>query len=127
MTTKQDELTKELAELPPEMRFVFAPLVKRAFGFGMGATAGLGIFLLTILHMLRPAGTDSIWLLQHYFRGYRPDDWKAPFIGLFWGFFTGFVLGWFTAFVRNFVVGLWVFLIKTGARLKAHRDFLDHI
>jgi hypothetical protein len=40
---------------------------------------------------------------------------------------TGFVAGWFVAFVRNFVVTVSVFALRTRAELSQTSDFLDHI
>jgi hypothetical protein len=40
---------------------------------------------------------------------------------------TGFVLGWFLALVRNLVVALILFAVRTRAELDQTRDFLDHV
>jgi hypothetical protein len=51
----------------------------------------------------------------------------GAFVGLGWGFATGFVAGWFFAFCRNLIVAASVFLIRAKAELSETRDFLDHI
>lgn len=125
------ELETALKELPPSVRFAFAPLIKRALGFACGATLGLGLFLFTIYHRLlapEPGPNDmSLGLLGQYFRGYDPESWSGPFVGLLWGLWTGFVMGWFFAALRNFCVATWIFFIRTKASLAANREFLDHI
>ena len=65
-------------------------------------------------------------LLSEYYAGYTVSL-EGAFIGLLWGFATGFVMGWFVAFCRNLVLAASVFWIRTRAELSANRDFLDHI
>ena len=127
-----------LETLPTELRFVFAPLVKRAMGIAIGSVFGGAIFLLTLLHVALAAGgvTEAagetvasgqwLWLLSQYFRGYEPGLGGA-FLGLFWGFWTGFVMGWFLAFFRNFMVATWIFVVRARQQLAEDKDFLDHI
>jgi hypothetical protein len=129
---------EELAELPEPLRFAFSPLVKRALGFACGALLGGAVFLFTIGHVAAAAAglTEKagetiasgqwLWLLAQYFYGYEVT-WLGAFVGLFWGFWTGFVAGWFLAFVRNLIVAVWVFWIRARQLLTDNRDFLDHI
>jgi len=118
---------RELAELPRHATLAFAPLHKRALGIATGLTLGLAIFLVTLVEVVRGAGTTSpIILLREYFAGYSVSVVGA-FIGLFWGVATGFVMGWFLAFSRNLVMAASIFWIRTRAELRANRDFLDHI
>ena len=117
-----------IEELPQELRFAFAPLIKRAMGFAIGATFGLGVFLVTAGHLI--AGAEAplwLWLLDNYFMGFDPETWTGAFIGLFWGFWAGFVMGWFFAACRNFMVAVWLLVVRAKAQLAANRDFLDHI
>lgn len=112
--------------LPQRVTLAFAPLHKRAFGTATGLAAGLGVFVLTIVEMMRKPEGTPLTLLNQYFAGYTVSL-KGAFVGLLWGFGTGFVMGWFVAFCRNLVVAASIFWIKTRAELKANRDFLDHI
>jgi hypothetical protein len=128
----------DLDTLPASLRFVFAPLVKRAMGMALGVALGGSVCLLTLVHLAlgalgitAPAGETPesgnwLWLLAQFFRGYEVSLGGA-FIGLFWGFWAGFVMGWFLAFFRNFLVATWLIVIKTRARLAQDRDFLDHM
>jgi len=105
----------------------FAPLHKRALGVATGLTAGLGILLVTVFHLLvRPPNAPPIELLAQYLYGYE-ITWSGALVGSWWGFVVGFVGGWFVAFVRNFALATWIFVIRTRAELAQTRDFLDHI
>ena len=132
---------REMAELPPELRLAFQPLDKRAFGIAVGAWAGLGVFGVTVYHLVLDPwllghvavlsdaqySGDTLWLLAQYFRGYDPTSLGGAAIGGIWGLWTGFVMGWFLAFARNFFVAAWLFAIRTREQLAANREFLDHI
>lgn len=127
-----------LEGLPEPLRFVFAPLVKRALGIAAGTLLGGAVFLLTLWHCalaalgVTAAAGDTeasghwLWLLAQYFYGYRVT-FPGAFVGLFWGFWTGFVMGWFMAWFRNFLVAVWIFWIRARQQLSDNRDFLDHI
>ena len=105
----------------------FAPVHKRVLGTAVGAVSGVAVFALTAFHVIfRPANGLDIGLLSQYFTGYEVS-WSGAFVGLFWGFFAGFVAGWFVAFIRNFVVAVRVFTMRTRAELTQTKDFLDHI
>ena len=107
--------------------FAFAPIHKRALGVALGVVSGLGIFLVTVFHVvLQPGDPLSLHLLAQYFYGYDVS-WRGALVGLFWGFVTGFVFGWFAAFVRNVVVATTIFVLRTKAELAQTKDFLDHI
>ena len=107
--------------------YATAPMHKRAFGIAVGTTAGTLLFLLTAFHVIvKPEDALNIGLLRQYFYGYEVS-WRGAFVGLAWGLVTGFVAGWFVAFVRNFVVTVSVFALRTRAELAQTSDFLDHI
>lgn len=113
--------------LEPDLTLAFAPVHKRAFGVAMGTALALIVFIVTIASIvIDPSGAFNIALLSEYFAGYTVTWWGA-LVGAAWGFFVGFVAGWFTAFARNFVVALWIFIVRTRAELLATRDFLDHV
>lgn len=118
----------DLSQIKPvPIAFAFAPIHKAALGVAVGLVFGLLILALTAFHVvLRPTDALDIGLLSHYFYGYDVS-WTGGLIGLCWGVATGFVLGWFMAFVRNLVVSITVFALKTKAELERTADFLDHI
>jgi hypothetical protein len=103
------------------------PAHKRALGVALGIVCGAGVFLITAFHVVfHPTDALEIGLLAQYFYGYRVS-WPGAFVGLFWGGVTGFVAGWFLAFVRNFVIGVRMMLLRDKAELARLKDFLDHI
>jgi|SRR5687767_12138191 len=114
-------------ELPASQLMLFAPVDKRAFGVALGSALGLVVLSLTIAElMLRPDPTLNPALLGQYFIGYDVS-WVGAAIGTTWGFFLGFCAGWFTAFVRNLVLALSLFMLRSRAELSDSRDFLDHL
>jgi len=112
--------------LPGELALAFLPLHKRAFGMAFGAAAGLLVFGITAITLVRPHADIRLELLAEYFYGYSVS-WSGAFIGLAWAFVSGFVAGWFIAFCRNLVIAVSLWLTRTRAELDAGRDFLDHI
>jgi len=112
--------------VPSELLLAFAPLHKAAFGAAIGVACGMLVFGLTALTLMRHPPGVNIELLGVYFRGYSLS-WAGALIGALWGGFAGFVFGWFTAFCRNFVLAVSLFVIRTRAELARTRDFLDHV
>ena len=114
-------------ELPRSAMLLFAPIDKRAFGAAIGVVAALAVGGLTAVQLLlSPRPAVDLWLLSQYFAGYAVS-WAGVFIGAAWAFATGFCAGWFTAFVRNLVLALSLFMIRSKAELADSRNFLDHI
>jgi tetrahydromethanopterin S-methyltransferase subunit F len=116
-----DDITREL-------QLAFAPIHKRAFGIAVGTTLALVLAILTIVQLLviGPEQRPNIELLRQYFYGYSVS-WPGVFIGAFWAGVVGFVIGWFSAFCRNLVIAVSIFITRTKAELGQTRDFLDHI
>ena len=115
------------AQLPRSELMLFAPVDKRAFGVAIGSALAVVIVALTALELLlRPEPSLNPLLLSEYFLGYTVS-WAGAVIGGAWAFFVGFCAGWFTAFVRNLVLALSLFMLRSRAELDGSRDFLDHI
>lgn len=114
-------------ELPRSAMMLFAPVDKRAFGAAIGTVVALSVALLTAAELLLdPQPSINPMLLSQYFTGYTVS-WAGALIGGAWGFFVGFCAGWFTAFVRNLVMALSLFMLRSRAELDNSQDFLDHI
>jgi uncharacterized membrane protein YczE len=114
-------------ELPRSAMLLFAPIDKRAFGVAIGVVSALGVAGLTALQLIaNPHPAPDISLLSQYFAGYTVS-WTGVLVGALWAFATGFCAGWFTAFVRNLVLALSLFMLRSKAELSDSRDFLDHI
>lgn len=120
--------SSETEALPPALALAFAPLHKRALGLAFGLAAGLTLFLITAVFLLRgEAARDiNLWPLAAYFAGYSPT-WGGALVGFAWGLGVGFVVGWFIAFCRNLVIAISLFWVRARADLSETRDFLDHI
>lgn len=105
----------------------FAPLHKRAFGLALGITAGLTVFLLTAVVVLRPEHpAPDLILLAQYFSGYEVS-WRGAVVGAFWAGVAGFTAGWFLAMCRNLALGITLLVLRTRSEMDQTRDFLDHI
>lgn len=118
------------ATTPPPSVPPFEPLFprahKRALGVAVGLTAGVGVLVVTALHVVvRPEGLP-IHLLNQYFYGYSVT-WQGALIGLTWGFGVGFTAGWLLGFIHNFTVGIWLLVVRARRDLNQTRNFLDHI
>ena len=113
--------------LPRSAVLMFAPLDKRAFGAAIATASSVAVMLLTAVHLLMtPAPTLDLSLLSQYFPGYTVS-WTGALVGGAWAFVAGFCAGWFTAFVRNLVLAVSLFVMRSKAELAESRDFLDHI
>jgi hypothetical protein len=110
----------------PPTQIAFPRAHKSALGLAFGLLAGLGLFLMTVFHVVTKVDGLPLGLLNQYFAGYGVS-WPGAFVGLAWGVVVGFVGGWLLGFVHNFTVGLWLFVIRTRHDLKQTRNFLDHI
>ncbi|MGI9044262.1 MAG: hypothetical protein ACR2GK_09085 [Gemmatimonadaceae bacterium] len=115
------------AELPRSSLMLFAPVDKRAFGVAIGLASAIGVMALTTAELLMtPMPSLRLDLLSQFFAGYTVS-WAGALIGGAWGFFVGFCGGWFTAFTRNLVLALSLFMLRSRAELDGSRDFLDHL
>jgi hypothetical protein len=120
-------IQKSSSAKAPALSFVTSPIYKSALGIAVGLVSGLCVFGLTIFHVvLQPTEAMDLTLLAQYFYGYSVS-WGGAVLGLLWGFVVGFVFGWFGAFVRNVVIAVLVFRLRTKAELAQTADFLDHI
>jgi hypothetical protein len=116
-----------IGTIPQTLALLFAPVHKRALGSAVGFTCATAVFALTAFHLtVAPEPAIDLALLNQYFHGYEVS-WSGAFIGAFWGFVAGFVAGWFVGFVRNLVMAVYAFVIRTKAELLQAKDFLDHI
>lgn len=113
-------------DAPPDLIMAFAPLHKRAFGMAVGLTMGAGVFLVTVVSVLRGGYPEFVPLMAHYFYGYTVS-WRGAFVGFAWASMAFFVAGWFTAFLRNLVIAVNLWIGYTRDEIARTRDFLDHI
>lgn len=104
----------------------FARLNKTALGTAIGVLFGVFLFAATLILVAK--GGDRIGpnlgLLSQFFKGYTVTL-SGSFVGLFYGFVTGFALGWTVAFLRNLLVWIYLQSIRLKARLSALEEFID--
>jgi len=104
----------------------FAKLDRAALGFAIGTLSGLTVFLATIIIIVKggePLG-PNLELLAQFFLGYSVTI-AGAFVGLAYGFFSGFILGWLIALLRNLVLDAYLFTVKARAGLTTYLDSLD--
>jgi hypothetical protein len=124
-TTSPHDLGEEV--IPQPLASVLARVDRRALGVAVGTVLALGVFLLTIDGLLRrPEPSLNLDLLGQYFPGYSVS-WTGALAGLGWAFAVGFCAGWLLAFVRNFAVAAWIFVVRSRHELAMTRDLLDHM
>jgi hypothetical protein len=128
MTAKPASSHVDADDLALDLQLAFAPIHKRAFGIAVGSALALVLAVVTIVQLVffGPEAPPNLELLNEYFYGYAVS-WPGVFIGAFWAAVVGFVIGWFSAFCRNLVIVVSVFITRTKAELSQTRDFLDHI
>jgi hypothetical protein len=115
----EDDLNRELA-------LAFAPLHKSAFGFAVGLTFGVGLFVVTALAVVR-GGPPDILSRVRFLIPLHDVSWSGAILGSLSASFAFFCAGWFLAFVRNLVLALSIWVLRTRAELDQTQDFLDHI
>lgn len=121
------ETPPQEAELEAELDVAFTPLHKLCLGIAVGVATALLVLAVTIVHVLRrPDEPYPLVLLAQYFPGFAVTPVGAA-VGGAWGFFAGFVLGWFFAFIRNVVMAITKIVFRARAELAESRGFLDHI
>ena len=115
-------------ELPEPVMLAFAPLHKRALGVAIGTVTGLGLWIVTLALVIKggyPVG-PRLALVGQYFPGYSVT-FAGSFVGLLWGFVTGFLVGGFFALLHNFMIWAWLVVIRSRAEMDQYGDFLDHM
>lgn len=106
---------------------VFSRLDRLAFGVGVGAVAGVALFLATLLLVLKGGDVvgPNLRLLRQFFPGYRVTA-AGSVVGLFYASAIGFACGWLFAFLRNAVLFLYVARAYRKAQRGLLRRFFDY-
>jgi protoporphyrinogen oxidase len=107
---------------------VFRRVDRRALGLAVGAVSGISLALMTLAMVAQGdfAGSPGLWLLSHYFPGYRVTL-TGTLVGAVYGFATGFVVGWGGALLRNAVMLLSLAWAHRRAEFSALRRFLEYL
>jgi tetrahydromethanopterin S-methyltransferase subunit G len=116
--------------LDPTEKLIVQSLAKLdgfALGISLGTLFGLVIFFATNILIIK--GGDivgpNLVLLNQYFIGYE-ITFTGSLIGLVYGFVSGFILGWLIAFLRNFVVAVYLHILKLKGSMSAVNDYIDN-
>lgn len=106
---------------------VFSRLDRLAFGVGVGAVAGLALFIATLVLVLKGGDVAglNLRLLGQYFPGYRVTA-AGSVVGLLYASAIGFACGWLFAFLRNAVLFLYVARAYRKAQRGLLRRFFDY-
>jgi protoporphyrinogen oxidase len=103
-------------------------LDRTAFGLATGALAGIGLFAATLVLVLKggPVVGPNLRLLGNFFPGYQVTL-SGSFIGLAYGFLTGFFGGWSFAFLRNASVFLYITAIQRRVERRLLRKMFEYV
>jgi protoporphyrinogen oxidase len=106
----------------------FARMDPFAFSLSTGITAGLLIFLATMLLVIKGGEIvgPNLRLLSQYFIGYTVT-FKGAFIAFGYSFFWGFLFGWLFAYLRNLFLAFFIYRARKKAELVSLKDFFDHV
>ena len=90
----------------PELRLAVARLNARAWGITVGLLLGLGLFIATLILVIKggPNPGPHLSLLRVYFPGYRVSL-PGAVIGFIYAFVVGYALGRIVGAVYNRLVG----------------------
>jgi hypothetical protein len=98
-----------------------------ALGISLGTLFGLVIFFATNILIIKGGEVvgPRLVLLNQYFIGYE-ISFTGSLIGMLYGFVSGFVLGWLIAFLRNFVVAVYLHILRLKGSMSAVNDYIDN-
>jgi hypothetical protein len=120
-----DEIT---AVLRDTLAQAFPKLDRMALGLSLGVTAGILLFLATIVLVLKDGDVvgPMLGLLSQYFPGYSVTA-AGSVLGLAYGFVVAFISGWLFAFLRNAVVFIYMAAAHRRAERQLLRQFLGYL
>jgi len=109
------------------VRQAFAKLDRVALGLSIGVTAGILLFLATLVLVLKAGDVvgPRLGLLSQYFPGYSVTPTGAA-VGLLYGFAVGFVGGWLFAGLRNTALFLYLAVSQHRAERRILKRLLEY-
>jgi protoporphyrinogen oxidase len=134
LSSTQPKVPVKTAIQPKEPLFdevilrTFAKMDKLAFAIAVGTACALVIFLATFYLIVRgnEVVDPGLRLLGQYFIGYTVS-FQGAFIGMGYSFLWGFIFGWLFAYLRNLLLGFFVFRTRKKAESLSLKDLLDYI
>jgi protoporphyrinogen oxidase len=121
-TIEQEEEDLALADV---LKVTFAKLDPVALGLAVGIVCGFGLFLATVVLMLKGGQVvgPTLALLKHYLIGYRVT-WVGALLGLVESIILGYIAGSVFAWLHNTLINGYIFLVRWAAESKERRDIL---
>jgi protoporphyrinogen oxidase len=106
----------------------FARMDKLAFATAIGSVCGAVVLIATLTLLIKGGEVigPNLLLLREYFIGYSMTL-KGAFIGFGYSFFWGFFFGWLFAYLRNLVVGIFLYYVRKEAEASSFRNLLDYL
>lgn len=125
---------RELVDRQPERVFEdilvqgFPRLDRLAFGLATGTTLGVILFAMTMILVLQggPVVGPNLALLNQYFPGYTVSGWGS-FVGLGYGFLSGFLTGWTFALIRNTSLFFYFATVQESVERDLLKRFLEFL
>ena len=117
-----------LAIVSQTIQHVFQRLHPMAFGAALGVVAGLSLFLVTVLLVIKGGNVvgPNLSLLSQFLPGYRVTM-TGSILGLIYGQVIGFIGGWFFATIRNASLLLYMALVDNRVRWQVLKNFHEYI
>ena len=104
-----------------------AKLDGKALGIAIGLLLGLGIFAATNFLIIKGGDVlgPNLALLSQFFVGYQ-ITFSGSLIGMSYGIMAGFIIGWLIALIRNFVVMIYIHMLKLKGSMSAVNEYIDN-
>ncbi|HEY2990315.1 MAG TPA: FAD-dependent oxidoreductase [Candidatus Binatia bacterium] len=117
-----------LRALEQALARVFTKLDRTALGLSLGTVSAVVLFAATLLVVVKGGDVvgPNLQLLRHYFPGYAVT-FSGSFVGLAYGFGSGFIGGWIFAALRNAALFLYLARIHRKAQRRLLRRFFDYL
>jgi protoporphyrinogen oxidase len=122
------EYHEEIAAIEMGLAEALRRFDRVAFGAGLGAVCGLGLFLMTIFLVLKGGSNvgANLVLLGQFFPGYKVTLFGS-LSGLLYGSIVGFTTGWCMALFRNTAMFLYFSIIRKRVERGFMTDLFDWI
>ena len=123
----QPLVPERLAPIDRAVLKTLARMDKLAFATAIGTVCGLSVLIATLWLLVRnPPPAFNLTLLAQYFFGYTLSI-KGALIGFAYSFFWGFLFGWMFAYLRNLLIGIFLYYVKKEAEASSFKKLMDYI
>jgi len=110
------------------VKLTFARIDKTAFALAIGIVTSVITLWVTLWPIVTNADSliPYLRLLSNYFIGYSVSLGGAC-LAFLYSFLWGFGIGWLFAFLRNFLIVLYLYKCRLKSELLSLKDFVDHV